>query len=209
VLARQGKTTDAEALLARSTRAAVEDKKGYPRTWVAALNLSQLRHKENDDAGAIAVLEIARSQYPGNWDLISAESELLRESGKADVALDMVGDFARKNWWHYRAWGAYGRLLAQQGEVEPAIAALRSASWLDIHETAALNLIAIIRMRENKLDDAFRTQQRAVSRQPDEPRQYLLLSNILDKMGRTAESNAALEKVSRLRTLADSKTAKN
>lgn len=209
VLARQGKTKEAETLFARSTRAAVEDKKGYPRTWIAALNLSQLLHQEKDDAGAIAVLETARRDHSGVWDLISAESELLRESDKTDAALDLVGDFARKNWWHYRAWGAYGRLLAQKGDVEPAASALRHASWLDIHETAALNLIAVIRMRENKLNDAWRTQRRAVARQPDEPRQYLLLSSILDKMGRTEEARAALANVSRLRALADTKTAQN
>ncbi len=39
----------------------------------------------------------------------------------------------------------------------------------------------MIRLRENRLEDAFGAQRRAVSRQPDEPRQYLLLSNILEK----------------------------
>ncbi|HJT82730.1 MAG TPA: tetratricopeptide repeat protein [Chthoniobacterales bacterium] len=209
-LARQGKTKEAEALFARSTTAAVVDRKGYPRTWIAALNLSQIRHKDgDDDAGAIAVLARARREYPNVWDLISAESELLRETGKTEAALDLVEKFARENWWHYRAWGAYGRLLAQQGDVERATAALSHASWLDIHETAALNLIAVIRMRENKLTDAWKTQRRAVSRQPDEPRQYLLLSNILDQMGRTDEARAALAEVSRLKALADSKTAQN
>jgi Flp pilus assembly protein TadD len=48
-----------------------------------------------------------------------------------------------------------------------------------------------------------------VARQPDEPRQYLLLSNILDRMGRGDEARAALAEVSRLRTLADSPKAVN
>ena len=208
-LARQGKIKEAEALFAHSTKVATLDKKGYPRTWIAALNLSQMRHREGDDAGAIAVLDRARCEYPDVWDLISAESELLRETSKTDVALNLVENFARKNWWHYRAWGAYGRLLAQQGDAARAVAALRHASWLDIHETTTLNLIAVILMRENKLDDAWRTQRRAVSRQPDEPRQYLLLSNILDQMGRTEEARSALAKVSQLKALADAKTAQN
>ena len=49
----------------------------------------------------------------------------------------------------------------------------------------------------------------AVARQPDEPRQYLLLSEILDKMGRSEDARAALAEVSRLRELAGSLTAQN
>jgi Flp pilus assembly protein TadD len=104
---------------------------------------------------------------------------------------------------------ALGRSLAQKDDVEAATSALRHASRLDIHETDALNLIVLIRMGQNRLEDACRTQRRAVARQPDEPRQYLLLSNILDRMGRGDEARAALAEVSRLRTLADSPKAVN
>jgi len=208
-LAHEGKEKEAEALFAHSTETAAKDRKGYPRTWIAALNLSQLLHKEHDDPGAIAVLEKARQTYPGTWELISAEAELLRETGQADTALGLIKHFAQTNWWHYRAWGAYGRLLAQKDDSEAAAQVLRHASLLDVHETAALNLIAVIRMRQNRLDEALRTQKNAVARQPDEPRQYVLLSDILDKMGRTDESRSALAQVSRLRELAGSRTAQN
>jgi predicted Zn-dependent protease len=128
----------------------------------------------------------------------------MRETNDIDGSLTLIRPFAQNNWWHYRAWGALGRLLAQKGDDAAAADALRHASRLDVHETAALNLIAMMRVEENRLEDAFHIQQRAVARQPDQPRQYLLLSNILDQMGRTAESRAALAQVSRLRTLADS-----
>ena len=208
-LVHEGKQKEAEDLFAHSTATAAVDRKGYPRTWIAALNLSQLRHKEHDDEGAIAVLRKARQDYPKTWELISAESELLRGNNRIEEALPLVRDFAQQNWWHYRAWGAYGRLLAQKGDVDGAASALRHASWLDIHETTALNLIAMMRLRQNHLDDAFQTQCRAVARQPDEPRQYLLLSDILDKMGRNDEARAALAQVSKLRELAGAKTARN
>ena len=99
---------------------------------------------------------------------------------------------------------ALGRVLAQKGDVESAVSALRHASWLDFHDTAALNTIAFVCAGRNQLADAFQAQRRAVARQPDQPRQYILLSNILDKMGRTEEARAALAEVSRLRALADS-----
>ena len=65
----------------------------------------------------------------------------------------------------------------------------------------ALRLIAQMRLRQNRLDEAFQAQRRAVARQPDEPRQYVLLSDILEKMGRTAEARSVLAKASQLRAL--------
>jgi tetratricopeptide (TPR) repeat protein len=208
-LIHQGKEKEAEALFAQSTKTAHESMKDYPRTWIAALNLSHLRHKQNNDAEAIAVLEKARQDYPDTWELIGSESELLRLADKVDAALDIVRPYAQENWWHYNAWLAFGRLLAQKGDNDVAAATLRHASWLDLHETAALNLIAIVRMGQNRFEDACRIQRIALSRQPDQPRQYLLLSNILDKMGRSDEARAALAHVAQLRTLASSEKAAN
>ena len=208
-LSHQGRDKEAEALFAKSTETAAKDRQGYSQTWVAALNLSHMLHKQHDDPGAIAVLEKARQNYPGTWELISTEAELLRETDQTDAALSVVGNFAQKNWWHYPAWTGYGRLLAQKGDVEGAAAALRHASRLDVHETTALNLMAQIWMQQNRPEEALRTQKRAVSRQPDEPRQYLLLSEILDKMGRNDEARSALAQVSRLRELAEPRTAQN
>jgi Flp pilus assembly protein TadD len=203
-LSRQGKEKEAEALFAEATHAAHESMKEYPRTWIAALNFANLLHTKHDEVGAIAVLEKARRDYPQTWELISSEAELLRETNKLDTAVALVRPFAETHQWHYGAWIALGRAFAEKGDVEAAESALRHASWLDIHETAALNLMVVIRMGQNRLDDAWQTQRRAVSRQPDEPRQYILLSNILDKMGRADDSRAALAHVSRLRSLADS-----
>jgi Flp pilus assembly protein TadD len=98
---------------------------------------------------------------------------------------------------------------AEKGNVDLAEQALHHASLLDIHSTDALNLIAFMRMGENRFDDARRAQQRAVARQPDQPRQYVLLSNILEKMGRSGEARQALAKVDQLRTLANADKAAN
>jgi Flp pilus assembly protein TadD len=199
----QGKEKEAETLFASATDAARENKKEYPRTWIAALNFAHVLHKKHDDAGAIAVLEKARPDYPYAWELISSESELLRGTNNLDAAIALVRPFAKNHWWHYGAWLALGRASAEKGDIEAADFALRRASALDVHETAALNLIALMRIRQNRLDDAVRAQRRAVAREPDQPRQYLLLSNILDKMGRDDESRAALAEATRLRTFAE------
>jgi Flp pilus assembly protein TadD len=204
VLAHQGKEKEAEALFADANNVAHERMKEYPRTWIAALNFAHALHTKHDDAEAITVLDKARQDYPQTWELISAEGELLRDTNKLDAAVALVRPFAETHWWHYGAWIALGRSFAEKGDVAAADSALRHASWLDIRETAALNLMAMISMRQNRLAEACQTQRRAVARQPDEPRQYILLSNIFDQMGRGDDSRAALAHVSRLRSLADS-----
>ena len=73
---------------------------------------------------------------------------------------------------------------------------------LDVHDVEALRLIATMKMRENRLDEAFQAQRRAVARQPDQPSQYILLSDILEKLGRSSEARAARAKVSQLQALA-------
>ena len=53
-------------------------------------------------------------------------------------------------------------------------------------------------------------QKRAVARQPDAPRQYVLLSDILERMGQTAEAKNAIAEVARLEAIGRAaKTAAN
>lgn len=202
VLSQEGKLKEAEALFVADTKAAEQARKDSPRTWIAACNLARLRHSQKNDQVAFAVLDQAQKDYPGTWELISYKAELVRESKGPEAALHVVEDFARKNWWHYGAAVALGRLYAQKGDVPRAETALRHASWLDVHDAEALNLVASMSLRQNHLEDAYRTQRRAVARQPDQPRQYALLSNILEKMGRPAEAKLADAEVARLESLA-------
>jgi tetratricopeptide (TPR) repeat protein len=208
-LSHQGKTKEAEDMFDSASKTAPEDRNMYPRTWEAALHLAHLRHKEKDDKTALAVLEKARADYPGTWDLVSFEAEVLRESQGPNAALGLVQDFAQGRWWHARASLALGRIYWEKGDATRAEAAFRHASWLDVHDVDALNLIAMMRVRQNRLEDAFQAQRRAVARQPDEPRQYVMLSNILEKMGRTEEARAAIAQVTRLRALAQSQPIAN
>ena len=209
VLLHQGKPAEAEKFFRSLFNADTRISKEYPRTWVAAVNLAVVRHKAGDDKGAFAVLETERAAHPGIWELIIYEAELRREVQEPGAALALVEEFAREHWWHYGAAVALGRLYAETGDVARADVALSHASWLDVHDAEALHLIALIKLRQNHLEEAFRAQRRAVSRQPDQPSQYILLSNILEKMGRSDEAHAALAQVSRLRVLAGNQTIIN
>ena len=209
VLHRQNKPAEAEAIFAQLKDNAATSRKEHSRTWMAALNLARMKHGRNDTESALAVLKEARAAYPHTWEIISFQSELLRQTHGPDAAVGVVGTFARDHWWHYRAHLALGKLLAEKGEVEQAAAAFRQASRLDIHDAEALSQIAAMRLRQNNLQEAYASQRRAVARQPDQPRQYLLLSDILERMGRSDEARAMVAKVTRLEAIAQSQPVAN
>ena len=162
-----------------------------------------MAHKRKDDQSALTLIDKARHDYPWAWELARYEAELLRTTRGADAALPIVEEFTRNHWWHCGAFTALGRLFWEKGDSVRAEGALHHASWLDVHDTEALSALAVLRMQQNRLEDAFQTQRRVVSRQPDEPRSYLLLSTILEKLGRTAEAQAAISQVSHLKALAE------
>jgi tetratricopeptide (TPR) repeat protein len=204
VLVHEGKTAEAESLFARDAQHAKEARVQYPRTWIAALNLAHMRSRAKDDAGAIAVLEGARADYPEVWELISLESELLRRTQGPLPGLRLIENYTRQNWWHHAAWLAEGRLYAENNDIAQSTRALRYAALLDVHDVQALNLLAAISVRQNKLERACAIQRRAIAREPNQPRQYLMLAEILDKMGRTSEAQNARDDATRLKTIATS-----
>jgi tetratricopeptide (TPR) repeat protein len=209
VLFHQGKKAESEAILSASAKAASQASKDYPRTWIATLSLAHIQHDNKNNDAALATVDKARAEYPHTWEIISFEAELLRETKGADAALQLVQDFARAHWWHFGASMALGQLYTEKGDVEQAEVALRHASWLDIHDAEALDLVAMIRFRQNRLDEAVSTQRRAIGRQPDQPRQYMMLSNFLAKMGRTSEAEATVAQVRQLRLAAESQPVLN
>ena len=207
ILFEEGKPREAEALFAASAKQSSETSKTYPRTWFAVLNLAQLLHATHRDKEALAALDKARADYPQIWEIVSLESELLRQTKGPAPAFRLVSEFARDHWWHYGAALALGRLYAEAGDAERAVTALRNASWLDVHEVEALNLIARTRVRQNRFEEAYRAQKRAVGRQPGALRQYVFLSDILEKMGQTAEAKSVTAEVARLEAIGRSSQA--
>jgi Flp pilus assembly protein TadD len=201
-LSAQGKTKEAEAMLETATRAAAPEKAGYRPTSEGARNLARLRHKEKDDDAALGILDQALRDYPGTWELVRLQAEILRETKGPASALPVVQNFVREHWWHASASITLGGLFLEAGDFTQAAEALRQASQLDVYDTEALNLLAMMSVRRNELEEAWRIQRRAIARQPEEPRQYLILSDILEKMGRHDEARAALAQVQLLRALA-------
>jgi len=207
VLFDEHKPGEAEALFAASAKQSAETSKTYPHTWVAVLNLAHLLHVTHRDDEALAALDKARADYPEIWEVVSLEAELLRQTKGPAPAFRLVADFARDHWWHYGAALALGRLYAEAGDPERAVTALGDASWLDVHEVEALNLIAQVRFRQHRFEEAYRAQKRAVARQPGALRQYVFLSDILEKMGHTEEAKSVTAEVARLEAIGRSAQA--
>jgi protein O-mannosyl-transferase len=209
ILSERGEKAEAEKLFNSVSSPTLAERTNYPRTWAAQLNLAGMAHARNDDQSALAIIDKAWTDYPGTWEVARYKAELLRTTRGAEAALPIMKEFAQGHSWHCEAFIALGRLFWENGEPVRAEEAFRRASRLDVHDAEALTALALLRVQQNRLEDAFETQRRAVSRQPDEIRPYLLLSDILQKMGRTAEARAAIAQVDRLKALAQSQSAVN
>lgn len=201
VLFHEGKLKEAEALFASAAAAAPQARKDYPRTWLSAVNLAGMQRQRGETAKAIKLLERTRADYPDVWEIVRLESEILRQTQGPTAAFALVANFSRTHWWHYESQLALGRLYAEAGNADAAVIALRRASRLDVHEVDGLNLIAMVRLRQHRFDEACRAQKKAVARQPDSPSQYVLLSKILEQMGESAEAKLASAEVARLKAI--------
>ena len=196
----QGKSAEAEALFGRLEKNSAEMAKEYPRTWMGALNLARVQHFAGHEESALAVLERARKIYPEVWELISLESEIVRLTRGPDAALRFIDSSPRKTGGIIRPRSrSAGFMRKREMPILPRPPCSERAA--DVHETEALRLIANVRLRQQQFGEALSSQKRAVARQPDEPRQYVLLSDILMKMGRDTEAHTASLKASELRAL--------
>jgi Flp pilus assembly protein TadD len=204
LLLQEGKTDEAERIFARAANTTTAAKAEEPRTWIAALNLAYMKYAGHDVSAALTILEKARADFPGTWRLIALESEVLSASGRTEQALALVEQFREANWWHCAAAIESGRIQAKAHDFAKAEAVLVRASWLDIHDAESLNLLAAINLQQNRLELACEFQRRAVRRQPDQPKQYLLLADILERLARHDEAQAARAHFHSLRELAKS-----
>src|SRR5205085_9267975 len=122
--------------------------------------------------------------------------------------LPRVEEFVRLHWWHHDALLSLGRLYGETGEIDRSVDLLQRASKVDVWETDAPNLLVTVLARHDRLAEACAAQQRVIDRQPNEPRPYLVLSELLQRIGRREESRAALAKFNYLRALVETEHPK-
>jgi protein O-mannosyl-transferase len=193
------KSAEAERLLQFNRDTAEKLAATFPHTWSAALNLAQSRYLKNEVHETFTILDEAIAHHPHVWDLVQLKCQILQQRNDGPAAIASAASFVRRNWWHYNARVALGKLQAAAGDGEAAIKSLRYAAKLDVRNSEPLSLIAYIQMNSQKFEDARRSQLAAVRRSPDQPRQYLFLASILEKLNRHEEARGATRKAQSLR----------
>jgi tetratricopeptide (TPR) repeat protein len=203
ILASEGKTAEAEKLLLAGIEAAEKSNGVYPRTWSLALSLARLQQAKGDLPAALETLRRTSSGSGAAWEVLDLEAELLEDLKGPRAALPRVEEFVATHWWHHDALLALGRLYGETGQIDRSVEFLVRASKVDVWETDALNLLVTVLARHNRVAEACAAQQRAIARRPDEPLQYFVLSQLLQRGGRAEEARAALAEFNRLRAMAD------
>jgi tetratricopeptide (TPR) repeat protein len=198
-LVNQGRAAEAEEFLNFVRPAADEVSRRFPRTWSAALNLAGLRAKAGQTEEALAILAEARMRSPETWELAKYESDLTTHLRGPLAALPGIERYAAAHWWHEDAWMTLGLLRAEAGDTQGAINAMRHAGRLDIYNPKPFANIARIELTRNRPEAACEAQQTAVGRDPDQPSRYLILAELLERLGRKEAAEAALRRADELR----------
>ena len=115
VLTHLGKGEEAKSMFAYATVQAHTSMKEFPRTWFAALNYARFLSSHGDSAGALAVLDKARIDYPETWELLAARCEILRHQPDLDGAIALIKPFAANHWWHYQCLDGPGPASRRKG----------------------------------------------------------------------------------------------
>ena len=97
----------------------------------------------NDNDSALAILEKARARISRKFGRSSALRRTYCAKEEPDAALRLVDDFRRRHWWHYQAALRSGRLLRGKRRRGSFRRAFRFASWLDVHDAEAFNLLSL------------------------------------------------------------------
>ena len=188
----QGKTAEAVAISERPPPASPSSKSAeYPATSDGALQLARAHHAAHKEAAALAIVDEALREIPDTWDLASLRAQIVEARDGQAAAIRVVEQFVAQNWWSYSSRLTLAKLRAQGGATDAAIADFERASRLDVHEVEALNALALLEAGRKHLERACGIQARAVHRRPHEPRQWLILSELLEAAGRHAEAQQA------------------
>jgi tetratricopeptide (TPR) repeat protein len=115
------------------------------------------------------------------------------------AALPGIERYAAAHWWHEDAWMTLGLLRVAAGDAQAGIEALHHAGRLDIYNPKPFANIALIELTRNRPAAACEAQQIAVARDPDQPSRYLILAELLERLGRKEAAEAALRRADELR----------
>ncbi len=190
-LARQGRVEEARPILERAFLQA-----GNSEPHVLMVILGSLDALEADRTGWPELREAAftkaRHHFPDYWELTQRDILIAAQSGRKSDALREAARYAGTHWWHYPSWYLLGCLYSGEGRLEEALAAFKQAGRLDVHDAEAFAAAAAACEDAGRSAAAAGFQQAAVERQPDSPRQRVLLARMLAAANRPSEAAAQL-----------------
>ena len=203
IQARSGHSEEARAAFERlaTDLIAPAEHRGGPREYNSTIRA--LDHLEPPDSPAWidlrqALLQRVAQRFPKSWDSVCIAISDRESAGDSIAALDLATSFADTHWWHLPSHLTVARLLAVAGRTDETLAVLRRAASLDIHGTDVPAVITALCLEHGHLDEALAWQQTAVHRQPDSPRQRLLLASVFERQGRATDANHEREFAARL-----------
>ncbi len=199
-LARQGHLPEAKTLLEKTAAELFTRGSNDPREVITTLRA--LDHLEGADPAwpehRRALFVNAMHRHPDSWELVEVGVKDCQQQGQTAQALPLVQRYANTHWWHEPSHFLLGRVEADLGHSEAALAAWTEAARLDVYDAEAPSAAAGLCLRENRMDEACRFQAQAVRRQPDSPRQRVLFAQVLRRQGDTAQADHQLARADQM-----------
>lgn len=197
-LLKERKDKEAEEFLNFDTRTAAQISTQFVHTWTAIISVAGIRLKEHKYDEALAMADDAMKLYPGIWEVAQFKAMVLVQMGSMPEAVAVLKEYTASHWWHYQSFITLAWLSARTGDSPGAIAEYRHAALLDIHAGDPWFKIAQVDLTLNKPQEALVAQLKGLARNPDLPLQYIVLSGILDQLGRTDEARVAFARAGEL-----------
>ena len=199
-LAKQGNLPEAKTLLEQAAAELFKRGSNDPREVITTIR--GLDHLESADPAwperRRALFADAVRRHPDSWELVEFGVKDFQHTGRAATALPLVQRYADTHWWHEPSHVVLGRVEADLGHARLALAAWTEATTLDVYDAEAPSAAAALCLQENRLDEAAKFQTQAVRRQPDSPRQRVLLAQVFRRQGRDAEADQQIARATRM-----------
>lgn len=157
-----------------------------------ALQLAKFYVRAQQPERANQIIDEAMRRHPEEWQLVQWKAAFLESIYRPQDASVQVFTFLRENWWQRDALLYLADLTLRSGDEAGALDILAWADRLDAHNADALNRVAAIECNLGHLPRALIAQRAAVRREPQSPKQYVLLAAIHNSLGETAEAQRQL-----------------
>jgi tetratricopeptide (TPR) repeat protein len=196
-LARQGQLAEAKTILEHAAGDSLLD--SDPRQVIATVtSLDKLDAPPDWPQRRSALLARAVRRNPNTWELVQLQLKDCEREHDSSKALALASHYADAHWWHAPARYMTGCARLALGQSREALADFARAAQLDVHDVEALNDAAEICLSEKRFGEARDLQARAVRRQPDSPKQHVLLAEALEQNGDKAGAAAQIAVADRL-----------